>query len=47
MERLSEQYPLTLLLVTHHDSTRWERRPEFLLLQDEPTTEKLYVSPRM
>jgi glycosyltransferase involved in cell wall biosynthesis len=43
MERLSHDYPLLLLLVTHHDLLKLETIPEFVLLRHEmPTPEKLY-----
>ena len=43
MESLSKEYPAMLLLLAHHDPTKLESQPEFLLLRDEmPTTEKLY-----
>jgi hypothetical protein len=44
IESLSKDYPAMLLLLAHHDPTKLESQPEFLLLRDEmPTTEKLYT----
>ena len=44
MDRLSKDYPLLLLLLTHHDWTKVEPKPEFLMLRDEmPGNEKLYT----
>jgi hypothetical protein len=44
IESLSKDYQAMLLLLAHHDPTKLESKPEFLLLKDEmPTTEKLYT----
>jgi glycosyltransferase involved in cell wall biosynthesis len=41
--RLSGDYPVLLVLVTHHDMARVDKRPEFLSIRDEmPTTADLY-----
>ena len=43
MEKLSKDYPLVLLLITHHDAMKLGNTPQFLLLKHEmPTIEKLY-----
>ena len=44
MESLSKDYPVLLFLLTHHDWTKVEPKPEFLMLRDEmPGNEKLYA----
>jgi hypothetical protein len=44
MERLSKDYPVLLFLLTHHDWTKVEPKPGFLMLRDEmPDNEKLYA----
>ncbi len=43
MEKLSNDYPLLLLLITHHDLLQLGTIPEFVLLRHEmPSPEKLY-----
>ncbi len=44
MENLARDYPLLFLLVTHHDGTKLETAPDFLLIRNEmPTVERLYT----
>jgi len=44
MESLSKDYPVLLFLLTHHDWTKVEPKPGFLMLRDEmPDNEKLYT----
>jgi hypothetical protein len=44
MEKLSKDYPVLLLLLTHHDCTKAEPKPGFLMLRDEmPDNQKLYT----
>lgn len=44
VQRLTVDYPVLLLLVTHHDSAKVDPRPGFLNIRDEmPTTADLYT----
>ena len=44
MEKLYRDYPILLFLLTHHDWTKIEPKPKFLLVRDEmPLMERLYI----
>jgi glycosyltransferase involved in cell wall biosynthesis len=44
MERLAKDYPVSLVLLAHHDPTHLDCKPEFLLLRNEmPSEDRLYT----
>ena len=44
MERLAKDYPVSLVLLAHHDPTLLESKPEFLILRNEmPSEDRLYT----
>lgn len=44
MERLAKNYPVSLLLLAHHDPTVLESKPDFLILRSEmPPDDRLYT----